>query len=282
MESIDMLIPLLLASTNPGKLKEMTDLLSSVSLHYRISPESTLTSPESPTFHPDSPKSPFLPGRKSARQPAPNLFKLVTPAEIKLKLLVAEDGNSYSENAALKASAFCRASGLLTLADDSGLEVDALDGAPGLHSARYSPVPNASDRDRRFLLLQALHGLPRPWTARFRCTVALALPEKDFPVAGTLLADFKDSTRQDGYGQQKSPSAPSAEGDVRLFFTEGVCEGRIIPEERGTNGFGYDAIFLLPEQNLTMAELSDDQKNSLSHRARAVAAAMPLLKTILA
>ena len=159
---------------------------------------------------------------------------LVLPQDIGLALDVVENGQTYAQNAELKARAFCAASGLPCLADDSGLEVDALDGAPGLYSARYSPAPGASDADRRRLLVSRLAGLPHPWTARFRATVCLMTPG----------------------------------GEPR--FAEGQCEGEIIPEERGSNGFGYDAIFLVAGTGLTMAELSDAEKNRISHRARAL------------
>jgi XTP/dITP diphosphohydrolase len=168
-------------------------------------------------------------------------IELVTPADIRLELDVREDGSTYAENAAKKAVAFQRASGLTCLADDSGLEVDTLDGAPGLYSARYSSKLGASDADRRAYLLQNLGGKLRPWMARFRATVAIASPD----------------------------------GSVQIV--EGTCPGEIVPEERGTGGFGYDPIFLLPELGLTMAELSEETKNRLSHRARAVQAAKPIL-----
>lgn len=170
-------------------------------------------------------------------------LELVTPADIRLGLDVTEDGVTYAENAAKKALAFARASGLPCLADDSGLEVDALNGAPGLYSARYSPKPGATDADRRAYLLQNLRDVnaPRPWMARFRATVA---------VAGS---------------------------DGRVQIAEGTCPGEIIPEERGTGGFGYDPIFLLDGMNQTMAELPEEIKNRLSHRARAVQAAVPIL-----
>jgi XTP/dITP diphosphohydrolase len=172
-------------------------------------------------------------------------LELVTPQQVGLEMEVEEHGQTYAENAALKAQAFAQASGLLTLADDSGLEVDALDGQPGLHSARFSPLPGASDADRRAYLLEHLTGVPQPWTARFRCVIALALPK----------------------------------GEMR--FCEGRCEGQIIPQERGANGFGYDPIFWLPELGKTMAELQMEEKNRLSHRARAVLAARPILKEVL-
>ena len=171
-------------------------------------------------------------------------IQLVTPADLSLNLDVHEDGSTYAENAAKKAIAFSNASGLTSLADDSGLEVDALDGAPGLFSARYSPKPGATDKDRRDFLLRNLADKPRPWTARFRATVAVAGPG----------------------------------GSVE--WAEGVCEGQIIPEERGSGGFGYDPIFFMPELGRTMAELSEEIKNRLSHRARAVQAALPILKRV--
>lgn len=169
----------------------------------------------------------------------------VTPAQINLELEVDEDGSTYRENAAKKAIAFAQASGLISLADDSGLEADALAGAPGLYSARYSPKPGANDRDRRNFLLKNLRDKPRPWKAHFHATIAVAKPN----------------------------------GEVE--FAEGECYGEIIPEERGMGGFGYDPIFLLTGLGKTMAELDTAEKNRLSHRARAVMAAMPLLKKIL-
>jgi XTP/dITP diphosphohydrolase len=171
-------------------------------------------------------------------------LKLVTPADINLNLDVEENGITYAENATKKALAFAQASGLVSLADDSGLEVDALDGAPGLHSARYHPKPGANDADRRAYMLENLEGRPRPWTAHFHATIAIATPEQD------------------------------------IFMAEGNYYGEIIPEERGTGGFGYDPIFLLPDLNKTMAELTMEEKNRLSHRAKAVMNAIPILKNI--
>lgn len=169
-------------------------------------------------------------------------IEFVTPSQINLQLDVEEDGSTYQENAGKKAIAFAQASGLISLADDSGLEVNALGGAPGLYSARYSPKPGAADADRRTFLLENLKDKPRPWTAHFHATIAIAQPN----------------------------------GAVE--FVEGNCHGEIIPEERGTGGFGYDAIFFMPELDRTMAELDMDEKNRLSHRARAVITAMPILK----
>jgi len=160
-------------------------------------------------------------------------------------LRVLEDGASYADNAALKARAYALDSGMTALADDSGLEVDALDGAPGLHSARYSSLSNANDADRRALLLKNLRGHPQPWPAHFHCTVAIARP------------------------------------DGALYLSEGDVYGQILPQERGSNGFGYDALFLLPGLGLTMAELTNEQKNRLSHRALAVRAALPTLRRLI-
>ena len=171
-------------------------------------------------------------------------LEIVTPRMIGLHLSVVEDGQTYAENATRKAFAYAQASGLTALADDSGLEVDALDGAPGLYSARYAPIPNATDADRRKYLLMKLEGKPRPWTAHFRATVAITIPD----------------------------------GPVRV--ATGECQGEIIPIERGQNGFGYDPIFIVSELGHTMAELSMDEKNRLSHRAKAVHNAIPILNEI--
>ena len=171
-------------------------------------------------------------------------IELILPADIGLELDVEEDGQTYAENATKKALAFSHASGLMALADDTGLEVEALDGKPGLHSNRFGPEPY-TDENRRAYLLQELSGKPRPWAARFRATVAVASPER-----GVKLA-------------------------------EGICPGEIIPKERGTGGFGYDPIFLLEGLNETMAELEMDEKNRLSHRGQALRKIIPILIEIL-
>lgn len=193
------MIQLLLASQNPGKLRELQAILHGLPI------------------------------------------QLVTPAEIGIKLDIAETGSTYAENAALKSKAYADICGLIALADDSGLEVDALNGAPGLYSARYAPAPKATDGDRRAYLLQNLLPHPRPWTARFRATIAITLPGDD------------------------------------THFADGTCEGEIIPEERGDGGFGYDPIFYIPETGCTMAELPEDEKNRTSHRARALEKAKKIL-----
>ena len=173
-------------------------------------------------------------------------IQLVTPSQINLDLDVIEDGLTYAENATKKAIAFAQASGLVSLADDSGLEVDALNGAPGLYSARYGSTngEKLSDAGRRTFLIKNLRDKPRPWTARFHATIAIAIPN----------------------------------GETHL--SEGWCEGEIIPEERGSGGFGYDPIFFLPELGKTTAELSMGEKNRLSHRARAVMKAKPILEKL--
>lgn len=171
-------------------------------------------------------------------------IELVTPADINLSLEVEEDGKDYAENASKKAIAFATASGLISLADDSGLEVEALGGAPGLYSARYHPKPGASDADRRAYMLENLQSKSRPWKAHFHATIAIAKPS----------------------------------GEVEVV--EGNCFGEIIPEERGTSGFGYDPIFYIPELKQTMAELEMEHKNRLSHRGRAAINAIPILKKL--
>jgi XTP/dITP diphosphohydrolase len=165
---------------------------------------------------------------------------LLTPKDIGLVLDVEETGATYADNAILKARAFAQASGLISVADDSGLEVDALDGRPGVYSARYAGE-GATDADRRAKMLRELHAVAAPRLARFRCVIAVA----------------------------RTPD------DIQVF--EGVCEGEIIFEERGSNGFGYDPIFFMPEHGRTMAELPSELKNQVSHRARATLKAKPYL-----
>ena len=161
-------------------------------------------------------------------------FKLTSLNDVGIDVDVEETGQTFEDNAALKAETYRDLSGLLTLADDSGLEVDALGGAPGVRSARYAG-PDATDSDRIQLLLSNLAQTPeRSWTARFRCVIAVAAP------------------------------------DSQIQLYSGVCEGMIVPKPRGDNGFGYDPVFLFPDLGLTMAELTSKQKNTVSHRALAV------------
>jgi XTP/dITP diphosphohydrolase len=168
-------------------------------------------------------------------------FYLINPTDIGLNLDVHESGKTYATNARLKARAFAVASGLLTLADDSGLEVDALGGAPGVLSSRYAG-PGASDSQRVAYLLAKLKNIP--WeqrTACFRCVMAIASP----------------------YGELKTCS--------------GSCRGIITFAPRGTNGFGYDPVFYFPKLGKTMAELPPEMKNRISHRAKAAAKARKIL-----
>ncbi len=173
-------------------------------------------------------------------------IEIVYPRQVGITIEVDEVGKSYAENAFIKASAFARAAGMSTLADDSGLEVDALNGLPGIFSARFSPKENANDADRRKYLLEKLRDKARPWKATFRCCIAVIHPEK------------------------------------KAQFSEGVCHGEIIPEERGENGFGYDPIFFLSQKKCTMAELSMQEKNQISHRGLAFLATKPILEEMFA
>ena len=163
--------------------------------------------------------------------------------ELKLKpeeLDIDETGMTFAENAVLKASQVAQATGEWAIADDSGLEVTALDNAPGIYSARYG----SSDVDRIERLLRELGDSPDR-SARFVCAIALARPD------GTI-----------------------------ALQTEGICPGEILTAPRGEGGFGYDPIFYLPEQGLTFAEMPHDVKQELSHRGRAFQALLPQLKAL--
>jgi XTP/dITP diphosphohydrolase len=148
---------------------------------------------------------------------------------------VPETGETYEENAAAKAGAVARVLGVPAVADDSGIEVDALDGAPGPRSARFAGE-DASDEDNLRLLLDRIRGPEERRTARYRCVAVCAWP------------------------------------DGRWVSAEAVCEGRIILEPRGSGGFGYDPAFVAVGQARTMAELSPDEKNAISHRGKALRA----------
>ena len=159
--------------------------------------------------------------------------EITSMAEQGFNLDIEETTISFEENARLKASTLADISGLLSLADDSGLEVDALGGEPGVLSARYAGE-GASDEDRYLFLLEKLRDVPVDMrTARFRCVIAIAAPD----------------------------------GKFELF--PGECPGVITTSPRGDNGFGYDPVFYLPDLGRTMAELSPEEKNMISHRARA-------------
>jgi XTP/dITP diphosphohydrolase len=172
----------------------------------------------------------------------------------KEKLPLVEDGKTFAENAIKKARAIAEATMMLTLADDSGLEVDVLGGAPGVHSARYAHE-RATDAENNAHLLAALDNAADPmnphgggFKARFRCVLALVDPYT---------------------------------GDGEPRTVEGACEGSITRLPRGAGGFGYDPIFLVDGIDKTMAELTQAEKNDLSHRARAARQLRPLLEDIL-
>ena len=157
-----------------------------------------------------------------------------------------ETGTTFEANALIKVRAFAEAGGLLTLADDSGLEIDALDGRPGVYSARYGDTAKDDHVGRYRLILKELKDVP--WeqrTARFRCVIALA------------------------YGNEV------------LGTVDGTVEGFITVEPKGDGGFGYDPVFYHPESECTLAEMTADQKHAISHRGRAARAALPLIEAFL-
>ena len=205
---------LLIATTNPGKVREYQSLLAGLDV------------------------------------------ELLDLKDVGIETNVAETGDTYAANAELKARAYARLSGLLTLADDSGLEVDALAGRPGVHSARYAADSPARIRKLLNEMIDVPDGLR---TARFQCVIALATPD------GSIAA------------------------------TAGSCEGVIAHAARGANGFGFDPVFSpyptlyqrvggapgdLPEHSATLAELSEEFKNQISHRARAAQKLRPILEQI--
>jgi len=173
-------------------------------------------------------------------------YEIVTLSEEEKNKATTESGNSYEQNAQLKAATYAKSTRLMTIADDSGLEVDALHGEPGIHSARFAGK-DATDADRMRMLLAKLADIP--WEKRgahFRCVIAIVRPE----------------------GQSE--------------LCDGECDGTIAFEARGENGFGYDPIFYLPEMGKTMAELPLEMKNQVNHRAQASRKAREVLKRLCA
>jgi len=169
-------------------------------------------------------------------------YQITTLAEEGIAKIVAESGDNYEQNARLKAITYAKLSQLTTLADDSGLEVDALNGEPGIKSARFAGE-SATDIEKVGLLLAKLNGVP--WerrTAHFKCVISIAGPRD------------------------------------RTEVCYGECHGMIAFEAKGENGFGYDPIFFLPETGKTMAELPLEMKNQISHRARANQQARQILQ----
>lgn len=195
---------LLIATSNPGKLREVRAILSGLPVRF-----STLTD------HPGLPEA-------------------------------VEDAPTFDGNAERKALHFARLTCLWTLADDSGLEVDALGGAPGVHSARYAGSKR-DDKANNAKLIAQLAGIPeKERAARFRCSVALATPTEV------------------------------------LAIDSGIIEGIIVDDPRGDNGFGYDPHFFVPDKGMTTAEMPPELKNAISHRARALTAIRPKIERLLA
>lgn len=162
-----------------------------------------------------------------------NNIELLCASDFNKTIMPAEIGNSYHENAEIKASAFYKEIGLPTISDDSGLEIDFLDGAPGIYSSSFGGEEGNHKKNREKLLNILNKDKINEATARFRCIIC-----------------YIDNEEK--------------------FFVEGVVEGKIIAEERGSNGFGYDPMFVPNGYNQTFAELNDFEKNKISHRARAI------------
>lgn len=173
-------------------------------------------------------------------------FTLVGLAELGVTQEVEETGSTFEENAILKAREYAALTGLLTIADDSGIEIDALDGGPGVYSARWAGA-DVTYETRNRMLVDRLTGLPDDKRgARYRCALAIALP----PPRGLV------------------------------GLVDGVFEGRIAYEPAGHGGFGYDPIFYVPEEGRTVGQMTADEKAQISHRARAAHAAIPLLQQL--
>lgn len=173
-------------------------------------------------------------------------MEITFPRQEGLNLNPEETGETFAENAIIKATAFSQMTGLTTIADDSGLEVDALDGEPGVYSARYGDTPKDAHQQRYELVLEKMRDVPdEARSARFRCSLAIVTPQ--------MVIDVVD----------------------------GVVEGRIARTPIGENGFGYDPIFFVPELGATMAQLSSDEKHRISHRGKAARAALPILEKLM-
>ncbi len=163
-------------------------------------------------------------------------------ADAGINVEVEETGTTFEENALLKAREICKLSGKPTISDDSGLEIDALDGAPGIYSSRFMGEDTSYDIKNNALIEKLENVVDPDRTARFRCCMALVLP------------------------------------DGREFVTEGAMEGIIAREPKGINGFGYDPILFIPEYNRTSAELSSEEKNNISHRGEALRKMIEVIK----
>ena len=154
---------------------------------------------------------------------------------------IVEDGKTFEENALIKARAVSKAGGIMAMADDSGLEVDCMGGAPGIYSARFMGEDTSYDIKNNYIIGRAMQVPPEERTARFVCAIACVLP------------------------------------DGREWVVRGTVEGVINDRQAGENGFGYDPIFLLPERGVTTAQLPPEEKNAISHRGRALRAMRELL-----
>jgi len=233
---------LLIATGNPGKMREYSDLLRDIP------------------------------------------FELVSLRDLGITHEVAETGETFEENAWLKASEYAAISGLLTLADDSGLEVDALSGDPGIHSARYGGDSCTSDDDRVQLLLKNMQDFP--WEergARFRCVIAIAEPQgAKSPLIplyerGKPVPPFRKGGRE---GDFRSAAADTPTNATLISQSEGFVAGMIQYTPEGDDGFGYDPVFYLPSYEKTVAQLPLDVKNQISHRANAAQQAVETLKKL--
>ena len=232
---------LLIATGNPGKMREYQDLLRDVP------------------------------------------FELVSLRDLGITHEVEETGETFEENAWLKASEYAALSGILTLADDSGLEVDALSGEPGVRSARYGGDACTSDEDRVSLLLKNLEGVPEGERgARFRCVIVIARPKS--PLAPLLERGESASPflKAGSEGDFRSPTPATPCNPTLVAQTEGSVAGMIQCTPEGDDGFGYDPVFYLPSYGKTLAQLSSDEKNKISHRANAAKKAVDILRKLIA
>ncbi len=245
---------LVLATRNAGKVRELTDML-----HDAVKLEDSVTVGRGPPRRNVGISAGFPTGmsivpRHDAKSP---LLQICTLQDFPSAPEIIEDGETYAENACKKAEVIADYTGHLTLADDAGLEVAALSGAPGVQSKRWAGE-DASDAMRIAKLLEALEGNPNR-AARFVAAVAIAKP------VPRTLATVERGTRADD----------SHADNPQVVI--GVCEGHITLSPMGTGGFGYDPVFIPNGYDKTFAELGEERKNRISHRAKALQLALPLL-----
>lgn len=192
--------------------------------------------------------------------------KILSLDDIGITFDIEENGGSFEENSLIKAVVPAKA-GYIGIADDSGLCVDVLNGAPGIYSARYSG-PEADDAKNNAKLISELEEIPdNERTARFVCVVSCVFPEK----LSHLLKERFD----------KSFNFKRITEDLKCFYVRGECEGLILREKRGNDGFGYDPVFFVPDRLKTFAELSSDEKNEISHRGIAMRSFMKFFVEIM-